>query len=1117
VTIGVGLSRPLAATFLAVLLSPALALPGEPGAAIARAVSVQGTVESQRVGASQWRPVKLDDAFSAGDTIRVGKRSRADLALLDQSVLRLDEDTTITLQPVKPERTGVLDLIKGAVHFFSRGPRSLEVKTEFVAAGVRGTEFYVRVEPDSALVSVFEGTVLAENPRGALTLTAGQSAVAERGGPPVLRAVARPRDAVRWTLYYPPILYPRPDEIPAGAAGGRLRQSVEAYRRGDLAAAFDAIADLPADVRDPRLLTYRAQLALAVGRVDEAAADLQRALVLAPADADALSLQAIAAVVQNDRERALALARRAVEHAPGSATALVALSYARQARFDLRGARESLERAVQADPENALAWARLAEVHASFGDRGKALDAAHRAAALAPDLSRTQTVLGFAYLTDIKVGRAKEAFERAIALDSADPLPRLGLGLARIREGHLDRGAREIEIAASLDPDSALVRSYLGKTYYEEKRTGLDEREYAMAKELDPLDPTPWFYDAIAKQTTNRPVEALHDLERAIELNDNRAVYRSRLLLDSDLAARSASLARIYSDLGFQQLALVEGWKSVGFDPASDSAHRLLADSYAALPRHEVARVSELLQAQLLQPLNITPVQPRLAESNLFLISQGGPGALSFNEYNPLFTRDRLAFQLNALGAERSTYGVEPVLAGIYRNLSFSAGYTRFKTDGFRANDDQKDDIADVFVQAELTSRTGVQVEYRHRENERGDLQPHFFPEDVLELLRQRDRWDNYRVGARHAFSPSSILLASFMYRRARLGFAFPGYETEIDKDAIGGELQQLFKSRLVDLVAGGGYFDIDGTWRVTLMGAEQSPTEQDTRHGNVYAYAHIHLAPSLTFTLGASGDFVRSDTDGDKDQLGPKLGLTWSPLPGTTLRAAAFRVLKRTLVTDQTLEPTQVAGFNQFFEDPDVTSSWRYGAGADQKLSDHLFGGVEGSWRDLRLPFLDATDPIAPVRRELSGKEYLARGYLSWTPCDWLALRAEYFFERLVRDEDEEKLSVRDSNTHRVPLGIAAFHRTGLSLSATATYYNQSGTYFSSSSQSFRAGSDRFWVLDATLSWRLPKRYGLVSVGATNLLDQKFNFVENVGDITTNREVQPGRALFARVTLAAP
>jgi hypothetical protein len=62
------------------------------------------------------------------------------------------------------------------------------------------------------------------------------------------------------------------------------------------------------------------------------------------------------------------------------------------------------------------------------------------------------------------------------------------------------------------------------------------------AKVLDPHDPTPWFYEAILKQTTNRPVGALHDLQRAIALNDNRAVYRSSLLLDEDFAARSKFL-----------------------------------------------------------------------------------------------------------------------------------------------------------------------------------------------------------------------------------------------------------------------------------------------------------------------------------------------------------------------------------------------------------------------------------------------------------------------------------------------------------------------------------------------------------------------------------------------
>jgi hypothetical protein len=95
------------------------------------------------------------------------------------------------------------------------------------------------------------------------------------------------------------------------------------------------------------------------------------------------------------------------------------------------------------------------------------------------------------------------------------------------------------------------------------------------------------------------------------------------LLLDQDLAARSASVARIYRDLGFEQRALVEGWKSLNTDPANYSAHRLLDDVYSALPRHEIARVSELLQSQLLQPLNITPVPLQLAEESNLLILEG--------------------------------------------------------------------------------------------------------------------------------------------------------------------------------------------------------------------------------------------------------------------------------------------------------------------------------------------------------------------------------------------------------------------------------------------------------------------------------------------------------------
>jgi tetratricopeptide (TPR) repeat protein len=1049
---------------------------------------------------------------------------------MNQSVLRLNANTTITVEAVKEERASVINLLKGAAHFFSRGPRSLEVQTPFTVAGVRGTEFFINVEDDKTFLSIFEGQVVAANEAGSLTLTGGQSAVAEAGQAPVLRMVARPRDAVQWALYYPPVLYLRPDEFPAGPDWqGMVRKSTEFYLRGDLRQAFESIQNVPEDTRDPRFFAYRASLLLAVGRIDEARADIARSLQLAPSDSHALALQTIIAVVQNDTETALQVAQKAVETEPRSATAQIALSYAQQARFDLEGARASLQQAVQLEPKNALAWARLAELQSSFGELKKARQAAKQAVTLEPNLSRTQTVLGFASLAQVKIKQAKDAFAKAIVLDQADPLPRLGLGLAKIRESNLDEGSRDLEIAASLDSSNALVRSYLGKAYYEEKRTGLDEREYAMAKELDPKDPTPWFYDAIAKQTTNRPVEALHNLQKAIELNDNRAVYRSRLLLDADLAARSASLGRIYSDLGFQQLALVEGWKSVNTDPSNFSAHRFLADSYAVLPRHEIARVSELLQSQLLQPINTTPIQPRLAESNLFLISAGGPGALSFNEFNPVFHRDRLTVQASGLFGENDTFAGEGVVAGIYKKFSFSVGGSHFATDGFRPNSDQSDDIANAFVQLELTPQTSIQAEYRYRHIERGDLFLRFFPEDFFPGERNTEETNTVRLGVRHAFSPSSIILGSFIYQDAKfslrddqVGAPVTFVSLERPETAFSVEIQHLFRSRFFNLTSGTGYFNINGRVdQVTGLdlpppiGPEISSTVRtDLDHFNAYAYSYINLLKNVTFTVGLSVDVLSGDSleVGDQTQVNPKFGITWEPIRGTTLRAAVFRVLKRTLITDQTLEPTQVAGFNQFFDDFNGTKSWLYGAAIDQRFTRDLFGGVGFSKRDLEFKVVDIiSDPENPGTETLNADEYLARAYLFWALHPWLTLRADYMFERFEQDVLTDQTEL---DTHRVPLGINFFHPSGVSASLTATYWDQDGTFQRIATGEIEAGSDRFWTVNAAINYRLPKRYGFITVGATNLFDEEFKFFDIDAQ---NPVIQPTRTVFGKVTLAFP
>ena len=1097
--------------------------------AVATAVSVQGTVEVQRVGSTHWQPVQVHDTFQTGDTIRVLEKSRADISMLDQSVLRLNANTTITIEGVKGGGTGLLNMLKGAAHFLSRGPQSLEVRTPFAVAGVRGTEFLVNVEATQTQVTVFEGTVVAENQSGSLTLSGGQSAVAEAGKAPALRLVARPRDAVQWTLYYPPVIHFRAEELPSGPEWQAVRQSLEFHRSGDLPQAFQRIENVPGTLRDYRVFLYRASLLLTVGRVDEAATDIQQVLSLRPQDGNALALQSIIAVAQNENEKALTMAQQSVRAAPQAASPLIALSYAQQARFDLESARASVTKAVELDPRNALAWARLAELHSSFGNLDDALAAAQHAAAIDPQLARTQTVLGFAYLLQVDTSQAQQAFNKAITLDQADPLPRLGLGLAKIRAGNLYDGSREVEVAASLGSNHALVRSYLGKAYFEEKRTGLDEREYDTAKGLDPNDPTPFFYGAIQKQTTNRPVEALQDLQKAIALNDNRAVYRSRLLLDADLAARSASLARVYNDLGFQQLALVEGWKSVNTDPSNFSAHRFLADSYAVLPRHEVARVSELLQSQLLQPLNMTPIQPQLAESNLFLLSTAGPGALSFNEFNPLFNRNGITAQAGSILGERNTYAGEGIISGIHKNVAFSVGGLHFTTDGWRKNAHQRDNLANAFAQAELTPQTSIQAEYRYRDTSNGDLQLNFFRDDVLRNLQIEAETRTYRAGLRHTFAPNSILLASFVYQhRDTLSRDIPpGLNflkiREPDLQGFSGEVQHIFRSPYLSVTSGLGHFSVNREQIVALAFPppldilnSRDVANLDAEHTNVYVYSYFHLLKNVTFSIGGSGDFfsTRSIAARSKDQFNPKFGVTWEPIPGTTLRAAAFRTFKRTLLTNQTLEPTQVAGFNQFYDDLETSTSWRYGIALEQKFSHAVFGGFELSKRDLNvpIPFTDATTGTTTVRRK-DWEEYLVRPYFFWTPHEWLALSAAYQYDQFDRSADFG-FGLKSLTTHRVPLGFRVFHPTGVSFALNSTYFHQEGQFQRRGGVCCQSGESNFWVVDTVLSYRLPKRYGVVTIGAKNVFDREFRFQET--DFN-NPTLQPGRAFFARLTLAFP
>ena len=881
---------------------------------------------------------------------------------------------------------------------------------------------------------------------------------------------------------------------------------------------------VPARDRDGRYLLLRAGLLLSVGRVAKAEADLAEAERADPKSGGASALRSVIALVRDQKDDALRLAETGAGLDPNSPLPQAALSYAHQGRFEIEKALEHAKRAVELAPEDALLWARVSELELSRGDLDAALEAAQKAETLSPALARTQTVLGFAYLTRIEVDKAKTAFERAIQGDPADPLPRLGMGLAKIRDGDLDEGTREIETAASLDPNNSLVRSYLGKAYYEQKRDGLASSEYEQAKLLDPKDPTPWFYDAIHKQTTNRPVEALHDLQKAIDLNDNRAVYRSKLLLDEDLAVRGTSLARIYDDLGFERLSLIESSNSLGLDPAEYAAHRFLSDTYAMFPRHEIARVSELLQTQLLQPVNIDPVQPQLNETDLNIVTGIGPAEAAFNEYTRLFEHDRPQLVVSGVAGNNATLGDEAVLSGLFRGLSYSIGQFHFESDGFRPRNDVEHNIYNVFAQMEVTPKINLQAEYRHRETTQGDLRrqldPGFVPADDRALEQ-----DTGRFGLHLKPAAQSDLIASLIYsdRRTTLAKDDPSRSVRQPQQQSGydTQVQYLHRWDRLNVLLGGGLYEIeeDGTFRgvvkdpdfcaflqsqgdigpdCTQISASSGVVEQE----NIYTYTNIAIPSNLTWTLGVSFDSFDDEVrDLDLTQVNYKVGLQWDVTERIRLRSAAFKTLKRLLIVDQTIEPTQIAGFNQFFDDLNGTIAEVYGVGIDGVLSRGLFAGAEFNRRDVEEP---------SSAKFLERDEELYSGYVYWTPEDHWGLRAEFSFESIRGDP---AVDPSELETQVVPIAARYFSPLGLFGEARATFVHQEVT------PGVTETEESFTTIDAAVGYRLPKRRGIVSAEVTNLFDEEFvyqdlNFISS-DQFRSERRFVPDRTFLFRLTLS--
>jgi len=918
-------------------------------------LSVEGRVEVARSGSLQWTPGVANQELMAGDRVRTGLKSRATLRLSDLSVLRLNQLTVLEIRPPQSaeEKAGI-DLKGGSTYFFNRDrPGTTGFQTPTASGAIRGTEFHLAVDEDGGtVVTLLDGEVLLAGDAGSVSLKSGEEGTVRKNQPPAKTAVLDAINVIQWALYYPSVV--DPDELGLSAEEKQqIGESVNAYREGDLLRALGSYPENRTPQSDAEKI-FHAGLLLAAGRVTEAEADLNSIKGGAPG-ADAIR-QLIAAVKHQ---------RFAAKEGRSTASEWLAHSYYLQSQGQLDGARSAAREAVKQAPKFGAAYVRVAELEFGFGQTREALSSLDRGLTLSPQNAQGLALKGFVLSARNETAAAQDSFEKAIAIDGALGNAWLGRGLTKIRSGRVPEGRADLQVAATLEPQRSLLRSYLGKAWSYGGNQPLARKELDLAKKLDPADPTPWLYSALLAQQENRINEGLDDLERSKELNDNRGLYRSKLLLDQDRAVRAANLAALYRDAGLSDFSIREASRAVSYDYGNYSSHLFLAESYDALRdprtlnlRYETPFFSELLVSQLLAPVGAGNLSQNISQQEYSRFFENrGFGVFSATEYLSQGDWTQAGSQFGVIG-----------------NTSYSLDAFYRSQNGQRTNNALEQREISLRFKQQITPSDSVFLQVTDYRAESGDLIQYYDPADAdPDLTVIEKQQPNLYAGFHHEwkpgihtlflggrlqddlmatnqFAPIFALLrdgggavtnvvgpgSSLSSAPFRNGYVseFVTYTAELQQIIQREEHTVIFGARYQagdvesgDLLNFASPFAAFAGNYVTPPSTTASQTNVSSSLDRVSAYAYYmwQVAKPLQLIGGVSYDHISypvntdyspiSAGERDKDQVSPKAGLVWTPTDRTALRAAYTRSLGGLFYDNSVrLEPTQIAGFTQAY-----------------------------------------------------------------------------------------------------------------------------------------------------------------------------------------------------------
>jgi serine/threonine-protein kinase len=307
----------------------------------------------------------------------------------------------------------------------------------------------------------------------------------------------------------------------------------------------------------------RSSARLLLGRLDEALADVEAAMGLAPGVAGLLTLRGIIQLRRQDYEHALADLNEALRLVPSSNQALVARARLRQVLQDFAWAEADLERAITGNPNDVDALQARCRLRLARHDQEGAIADINWVFELGAHDADSFALRG-------AVRAERQQFELALAdYDEAVQLaPQRGdvfsdRGFVRLSAGDFAGAIADATRALQIDPNNAVAFNNRGVAYLKSGRYAQAAVDLRAAIHLEPSFPNPYKHLAWLQATCPLPDlrngdEAVSNATRALELAQWQPV------------AWLATLAAAYAEAG--NFSEARRWQMKCLDESSREA-----------------------------------------------------------------------------------------------------------------------------------------------------------------------------------------------------------------------------------------------------------------------------------------------------------------------------------------------------------------------------------------------------------------------------------------------------------------------------------------------------------------------------------------------------------------